>query len=129
MIFAKPVAIYLKLVAAAVVVNFFAFPFYGPGDEPGDPANLDVWNVLDWFMAAALALVLITTWQRRSAASFNDRSARAMFIFAVAVTIAFVPNWFRAMVDGGDNFTIWHLIDTALPILLWMEGHRLWKAS
>ena len=44
MIFAKPVAIYLKLVAAAVVVNFFVFPFYGPGDEPGDPANLDVWE-------------------------------------------------------------------------------------
>lgn len=129
MIFAKPVAVYLKLVAAAVVVNFFAFPFYGPDDGPDDPANLDVWTVLDWFMAAALALVLVTTWQRRSAAGPNDRSAKAMFIFAVAVTIAFVPNWFRAMVDGGDNFTIWHLIDTALPILLWTEGHRLWKAA
>ena len=125
----KPIAIYLKLVAAAVVVNFFVFPFYGPGDSPDDPANLDVWLVLDWFMAAALALTLVTTWQRRSAASPSDRSAKAMFIFAVAVTIAFVPNWFAAMVGDGGDFTIWHLIDTALPILLWTEGHRLWKAS
>lgn len=127
--FAKPVAIYLKLVAAAVVVNFFAFPFYGPGDGPDDPANLDVWLVLDWFMAAALVIVLFTTWQRHSSSGSDDRSATTMFIFAVAVTIAFVPNWFHAMLDGGDDFTIWHLIDTALPILLWLEGHRIWKAS
>ncbi len=128
MIFAKPVAIYLKLVAAAVVVNFFVYPFYGPGDSPDDPANLDVWLVLNWFMAAALAAALLTTWQRR-AANPHDRNARAMFVTTVVMTIAFVPNWFSATWAHGGNGTIWHIIDTTMPVLLWIEGHRLWKSS
>ncbi|WP_428118778.1 hypothetical protein [Candidatus Poriferisodalis sp.] len=127
MAYSKPVAIYMKLVAAAVVANFFAYPFYGPGDN-GEAANLDIWNVLDWFMAAALLLLLLTTWQRRSA-NGSDPGARRMFYAAVALTIAFVPNWFNAMVNDGGDFTIWHLIDTALPIVLWTEGHRLWKRA
>ena len=45
------------------------------------------------------------------------------------MTIPFVPNWFADMVDGSDNLIMWYLIDSALPILLWMEGHRLWKSG
>ena len=128
MTLAKPVAVYLKLVAAAVVINFFVYPFYGPGDSPDDPSNVDVWLVLNWFMAAALAAALLTTWQRRAAAP-QDRNARAMFVATVVMTIAFVPNWFSATWANGGNGTIWHFIDTAVPVLLWIEGHRLWKAS
>ena len=128
MIFAKPAAIYLKLVAAAVVINFFVYPFYGPGDNPGDSSNTDVWLVLNWFMAAGLAVALFTTWQRR-AADPHDRDARAMFVATVVFAIAFVPNWFSSTWAHGGNGTIWHIIDTVLPVLWWIEGHRLWKAT
>ena len=129
MTLAKPIALYMKLVAAAVVVHFFVYPFYGPGDTPADPANLDVWLVLDWFMAAAIVLLLATTWHRHRSAGVNSSGARNMLIASVALAIAFFPNWFAAQWAHGDDFTIWHLIDTALPILLWIEGHRLWKLS
>ncbi len=125
MILAKPVAVYLKLVGAAVVINLCAYPFYGPHQ----PDDLDVWSILNWFMAAAMLAALVTTWQRRSAAGAHDRNARGMFIFAAAVAIPFVPNWFADIVDGSDSLIMWYLIDSAMPILLWMEGHRLWKAS
>ncbi len=128
MIIAKPVAVYFKLVAAAVVVNFFVYPFYGPGDSPDDPANTDLWLVLNWFMAVALAAALLTTWRRRSA-SPRDRNAGAMFVATVVMTIAFMPNWFSATWAHGGNGTIWHIIDTTLPVLLWIEGHRLWKSA
>ncbi len=120
----KPAAVYVKLVAAAVVTTLFTYPFF----RADQPENFDIWSVLNWFMAAALAVVLLTTWRRRSAAGAHDKNARAMFVFAVAVTIAFVPNWFADIVDSSDNLTMWYLIDTALPILLWTEGHRLWKS-
>ena len=129
MILAKPIAVYMKLVAAAVVVNFFAYPFYGPGDTPDDPVNLDIWLVLDWFMAAAIVLLVATTWQRHRSAGAGQRNAQTMLIAAVAVAIAFFPNWFTEAWAHGGNFTIWHLIDTALPIVLWIEAHRLWKSA
>lgn len=125
MILSKPVAVYLKLVGASVVLNLFAYPFY----SKHQPENFDSWSVLNWFMASALLLTLVTTWLRRSTAGAHDRNARAMFIFAAAVTIPFVPNWFADMVDGSDNLIMWYLIDSALPILLWMEGDRLWKPA
>lgn len=129
MTLAKPIALYMKLVAAAVVVHFFVYPFYGPGETPDDPANLDGWLVLDWFMAAAIVLLVLTTWHRRRRSGAGQRNAQTMFIASVAMAIAFFPNWFAAQWAHGDDFTIWHLIDTFLPILLWLEGHRLWKLS
>ncbi|MDE0319319.1 MAG: hypothetical protein OXI97_05505 [Acidimicrobiaceae bacterium] len=123
--FSKAIAVYLKLVGAAVVINLCAYPFY----REHQPENFDSWSVLNWFMASALLLTLVTTWLRRSAAGTHDRNARAMFIFAAAVTIPFVPNWFADVVDGSDNLIMWYLIDSAMPILLWMEGHRLWKSG
>ncbi|MCY4515681.1 MAG: hypothetical protein OXB99_00405 [Acidimicrobiaceae bacterium] len=122
----KLAAVYLKLVAAAVVIHFCVWPFYGPGDSPEEPSNPDVWLVLDWFMAAALAVTILSLWRWPNQ---NHRGDRAMRIFAAAVTIAFVPNWFAAMASGTDNPTIWHLIDTALPILLWLEARRLWQQT
>ncbi len=115
-------AVYFKLVAAAVVINFFLYPFYGPNDA-GELENLGVWHTIDWFMAAAILLAIYTTYRRKAAESDNC-NASGMFVFAVAIGIAFFPNWF-AISSGTDNYTIWHLIDVALPIMLWTEGPPL----
>jgi len=76
--FSKAIAVYLKLVGAAVAINLGAYPLY----REHQPENFDSWSVLNWFMASSLLLTLVTTWLRRSAASAHDRNARAMFIFA-----------------------------------------------
>ena len=125
-------SVYLILVGLAVAVQFIIFPFYEEHD-----ADLVVWRTLDWFMAAGLLLALVGTFLRKRefAASTDDPSWReyvevnGLFYGVVALTLAFLPNWFAVEWGSGGDFTIWHIIDTAMPILFVVVGLRLWREA
>ena len=53
---------YLLLIGVAVAVQFLIFPFYEDHD-----ADLTVWRILDWLMAAGLLLALLGTFLRKRA--------------------------------------------------------------
>ena len=123
------VSVYLLLAGLGGAVQFIIFPFYEDHD-----ADLTVWRILDWFMAAGLLLALLGTFLRKrevDAASGADTHWReyvevnGLFYAVVALSLAFVPNWFAGEWGSGGDFTIWHLIDTALPILFVVVGLRL----
>ncbi|WP_420612158.1 hypothetical protein [Candidatus Spongiisocius sp.] len=137
MVVNRLIGAYLGLVALVVGIQFVAFPLYGY-DSGGERSSgaLGVWQVLDWFMAIGLALMLVTTTRRKRRHEGEDStnmrpwlSARVMFYGTILLTLAFLPNWFEAAWGHNDNWTIWHLIDTVLPVMFAVEGHRLWYAA
>ena len=50
-------AVYVSLVGLAVMVHFIVVPLYHPGR--GEP--YEVWSVLNYFMAAAILIALVTS--------------------------------------------------------------------
>ena len=127
------VSVYLLLAGLAVAVQFIIFPFYEDHDS-----DLVVWRILDWFMAAGLLLALLGTFLRKrelDAASGEETSWReyvevnGLFYAVVALALAFAPNWFAGEWGSGADFTIWHVIDTALPILFVVLGLRFWREA
>lgn len=127
------IGIYLAVVGVAVAAQFVLFPLYGNSSDAG----ITIWLTLDWFMAIGLVLALVTTSQRRKMAEGGGDSccsagANTMFYGTAILALAFFPNWFgeafteHANVDAA--WTIWHLIDSVLPIVFITEGRRLIRA-
>ena len=55
------VAAYQVILAVAVGVNFIITPLYHPGgDEP-----FTVWEVMNWFMAVSVVIVLVGSFMRK----------------------------------------------------------------
>lgn len=152
----RVVGAYLALVALAVLAQFVAYPIYAQrGDNaaaldtwlerwrrartwPGSARdNLDTWLVLDWLMAVGLVLMLVLTCKAKQACDADDSStanrqwirANVMFYTTVLVTIAFIPNWFAAAWDEGDNWTIWHILDSVIPVLFAVQARRLLRPA
>lgn len=125
------IGIYLTIVGIAVAVQFVLYPLYGHGSDVG----INIWLTLDWFMAIGLVLALITTNQRRRMAQNGDAccSSAIMFFGFAVLALAFFPNWFGEAFTEHTNdtaaWTIWHLIDSVLPVLFITEGRRLLKSS
>lgn len=122
------IGIYLAVVGVGVAAQFTLYPLYGNSSDVG----LDIWMVLDWLMAVGLVLMLLTTHRRRR----NEESsiaANAMFFGAAILALAYFPNWFGEAFGEHPNvdtaWTIWHLIDSVLPVLFITEGRRLLKTS
>ncbi len=126
---------YLLVIGVAVAVQFLIFPFYEDHDS-----DLTVWRILDWLMAAGLLLALLGTFLRKRAfdGAGGDAGWReyvevnGLFYAVLALSLAFFPGWF--WVEWGTNperasWVIWHLIDTALPILFVVTGLRFWRES
>ena len=133
----KLMSAYLLLVAVAVAVHFVVFPLYAY-DSDGETIGsaLNVWHVLDVFMAAGLALMMLTTW-RETRRTEGDSSAdlrpwlrsNVMFYGTVLLSLAFVPNWFEYAWGWNSDPIVWHVIDTVLPVMFAVEAHRLWRAN
>lgn len=131
------ISVYLALVAVAVGVQFVVFPLYAyDSDGEAMASALDVWHVLGWFMAVALVLMLVTTCREKCRLA-GDTSAdlrpwlrsNVLFYATVLLALAYVPSWFESAWNGNNNWTIWHLIDTVLPVLFAAEAYRLWRAE
>lgn len=127
----RAIGVYLALVGLAVLAQFVAYPLYE--DDHADAA-LDTWLILNWFMAAGLALMLVLTCKAKQSCDAEADSRQwirvnAMFYATVLLTIAFVPNWFAATWGADDNWTIWHVIDTVLPVLFGVQARRLLRPA
>lgn len=133
----RVMSIYLVLVALVTVAQSVMFPVYGY-ESDGTPASAanTVWHVLNWFMALGLAAVLSTTFRAKrlldTEASPDLRrwaGANVKFYAAVALTVAFLPNWVAAIVEQGEIGLVWYVINTSLPVLFAAEAHRLWRGA
>ena len=129
----RVIAAYLALVAVAVLAQFVAWPLYV--DDHAEAAN-DTWLILNWFMAAGLALMLVITCKAKQSCDADPAGdtrqwvrANVMFYLTVLLAIAFVPNWFAATWGENANGTVWHAIDTVLPVLFGVQARRLLRPA
>ena len=120
-ILARAVAAYLVLVGAAVAVNFVLTPVYHPGgDEP-----FTLWEILNWFMAAAIVLTLVSSYAYKRRID-NDESAdvkrfieaNTVFHVTVVVFLLFFWNWFSNLSPNNEpDGQVWTIVDTVMPIV------------
>jgi len=128
------IGLYLVAVGAAVALQFILYPLYGNSTDAG----ITIWLTLDWFMAVGLVLALYTTSRLRQTDKGDSdaccpTSAAVMFYGTAILALAFFPNWFgEAFTEHANDtaaWTVWHLIDSVLPVLFLAEGRRLLRAS
>ena len=129
----RVIGAYLALVAVAVLAQFVAYPLYV--DDHAEAAR-DTWQILNWFMAAGLALMLVITCKGKQSCDADTAGdtrqwvrANVMFYLTVLLAIAFVPNWFAATWGENANGTVWHAIDTVLPVLFGVQARRLLRPA
>ena len=126
-------SLYLVLVGLAVAVHLMAVPWYHPGGDESYP----IWELLDWLMAAAILIALISTFvqkRRHDAGGGADVreyiSVNAIFYAVLGVGILFFWNWSNLLRNSADvDWLIWNFIDVALPLVLAAAGLRMWRAS
>ncbi len=128
----KPLAIILGLTALGVFINFVFAPFYADALDVGS-----IWFVLNWFMAFAVVVVLITAYVDKRSADAGESDARtyiavnAAFYAAAVLAVLYFSNWINELVvgygDTGDvRLVFWGLIDTLFVVLMARMSVRLW---
>ncbi len=130
----KPLAIILGLTAFAVLFHFVLSPFYKDVIE-----SHEVWNVLNWFMALGVLIVLIVTYlAKKEVGRESDTNtyirANVGFYAAAALAIVYLWNWFNELVVGGGsegqvNGNFWVVIDVMYVILVARVSMSLWRDS
>lgn len=128
----KPLAVVLGLITLGVFINFVFGPLYS------DAVDVEsVWSVLNWFMAFAVIVALITTFGDKKGADASGTDAKAYiaantaFYAAAVLAVLYFPNWINELAVGGGNegdvaLFFWGLIDTLFVVLIARTSVRLW---
>ena len=128
----RVLAVFLFAVGLAVAVNFVATPFYHDSDSTDYP----VWDILNWFMAAAMVIAVVVTLleKMRACKAVDDLKghvdANAAFYASAVVLLLFLANSAANLADhSSQNATVWMAVDAAMPVLLGVVGMRLWRGA
>ena len=130
----KLTSIFLALMAAAVALNLILTPVYHDG-SPGYP----VWEVLNWFMAVTVFIVLVASYlQRRAvgkeASTFDRLRVSLAFYGAIALTMLFFWEWLWTLnpdSETGDAVTshiiYFPIVNALFSALALTTGRHLWS--
>ena len=132
--FGKPLAVILGLTALGVFINFVFSPLYADALDVGS-----IWFVLNWFMAFAVFVALITAYVDKRSTDASDGDVRtyiaanAAFYAAAVLAVLYLSNWINELVvgygDTGDvRLSFWGLVDTLFVVLMTRMSVRLWTA-
>ena len=129
------VALYLVLTGLAVAACFIAVSWQYPGaDQPYPIEPYPVWEVLHWFMAAAILIALISMFAGKlrlgpGSGVREHLSVNALFYALLGVGLLFFRSW-PSLLRGGDyDLFVWGSINMVLPVVLAAVGMRLWRGS
>lgn len=135
MLGARLAALYLMLTGLAVAVYFIAVSWQYPGaDQPYPVEPYPVWEVLHWFMAAAILIALLSVFAVKlrlgpGEAVREHLSVNALFYALLGVGLLFFRSW-PSLLRGGDyDLFVWGSINMVLPVVLAAVGMRLWRGS
>lgn len=134
----KIIAAYLVIVGLAVFLNLMATPLYHDGS-----AEYPTWQILNWFMAVAVIIVLVVGFLRkRILDNMDDVSVidhlRGSFVFygAIVLTMLFFWEWFWTLnpdSETGDAVTshliYFPMVDSLLTVLAFIVGRRMWSTG
>lgn len=129
---------YIVALAIAVGVNFVITPLYHDGSS-----SYPAWNVMNWFWAVALVLMLAANLHFKLTLNQSDSVATAgvtreylesnvLFYASIVLGILFFWKWFDQnwSVDNGPPSTLsWPFINPALVAVAAASGLRLWRRA
>ena len=127
----KPGFGYIHIILGlAVALQFLASEIYD------DDAVIQVWDVLNYFMAVGVISALVFSYLRSREADRSDMSewiaSSVMLIASAALFLLFIEQWFAWTVfkDAGDEMgearsMVWIMIDVMFPIVNIIVGSYL----
>ena len=129
------IALYLMLTGLAVAVYFIAVSWqYSGEDQPYPVEAYPAWEVLHWFMAAAILVALVATFARKLRLGPGDGvrehlAVNALFYALLGVGLLFFRSWPSLLRGGEYDLFVWGSINMVLPVALAAVGVRLWRAG
>ena len=124
------VAAYQVVLAVAVGVHFIITPLYHPGgDEP-----FTAWEIMNWFMAVSVVIVLVGSFMRKRRMDAEEADTRQslevniVFYAALGLFLWYFWNWFGALTGQADG-TLWAFIDPLFVLVVGPAGLRMWRAA
>ena len=124
-------AAYIMLVGTAIAVHFIITPLYHPGGD----APFTAWQVMNWFMAAAILITLAANYVEKRRTDGDGAvdlrrylEANSVFYGTIAASIIYFWNWFSTLSPNNvADRQFWHILGAALPILMVVAGLRMWR--
>ena len=136
----KLVAIGLIALSVVIALQFMFSPFYPESSNSLDAS--EIWDILDWFMAAGVVALLMVHYLRKRA--FDEQSSdcsvtreylevNLTLYGSLVLALWFFWNWFDNLtVKGGIQSDVslmfWALIDPLLVIAYGVTGNWLWRS-
>ena len=131
----RVIALYLVLTGLAVAVYFIAVSWQYSGiDQPYPVEAYPVWEVLHWFMAAAILIALLSVFARKLGLGPGEEvreqlSVNALFYVLLGVGLLFFRSWPSLLRGGEYDLFVWGSINMVLPVVLVATGVRMWRAG
>ncbi|MCY3885333.1 MAG: hypothetical protein OXG24_10530 [Gammaproteobacteria bacterium] len=119
---------YLLFVAAAVGIQFMVELLYESSTSITPP---QVWFVLDWFSLVGFVVCISANFHyMNSKGSGQDVvweriASNTAFYLSIALTLAFVHNFFGSLAGGKDDLLFWKFINVIQVPLFAATGWRL----
>ncbi len=128
------------VLALAVSVNWIATPLYHDGSD-----SYPVWEVLNYFMAAAVVIALIVNflYKRSLDGAGSDRpltrqyfEANLAFYASIVLTLWFYWNFFGSLFPETESAAVglihlemWTLTNPLFVLVSGVTGFRLWRMA
>ena len=129
----KAVSAYLAVMTVWVTVHFLEHTFLEDAVEEASADGGDRLAILDVFMAVALLLTVITSYQATRAEAKKSPPpsswffSNLFFYFTILVAIPFYFNWFASMGHTDDGL-LWIYVETCGPLTWAVQAVRLWRS-
>ena len=131
----RALAVFLIATAVAVFLNLILTPVYHDG-----AADYPVWEVVNWFMAAATLVALVVGFMRRRALGDGEPSTvdylrvNSAYYGAIVLTMLFFWGWFWTLnpdSETGEAVTshviYFPIVDALFVVIALATGRYLWN--
>ena len=137
LVLSRLLSVYLVLTAFAVFFNLILTPLYHDGSS-----EYPIWQILNWFMAAAVVLSLIVNFRRRYSigdwryTDIENLLVSTTYFASIALAMLFFWGWLWTLNPGsetGDAVTshviYFPLVNAIFVIVSLSTGRYLWSTA
>ncbi len=133
----RVLAVFLVLTAIAVALNLMLTPVYHDGSD-----EYTVWKIVNWFMAAAVVVALVVSFQRRRALAGVEAGTLAYlrtsvaYYGAIVLTMLFFWGWFWTLNPDSEtgeavtsHMVYFPIVDALFVVVALATGRHLWNTA